>query len=180
MIGLEPKERAEIEAFIFREARLADEGDYAGWEALVTDAMHYWVPFGTADYEPSPAIQPPTAPSGSARSGTLPFGLAGNRARLATRIRQLMSGHRHAQTPPSRMRRLISNFELLERTESEYLVAGNFALYELSAQATRDVRLWAGRTTWRLRRTADGLRLCREEVELVNATDPQPTLAFII
>src|SRR5262249_7899693 len=144
MTELSAEERAEIEAFIFREARLADEADYEGWEALVTDDMHYWVPFGRADYEP----------------GTRMSYINDNRARLATRIRQLMTGHRHAQTPPSPMRRLISNLELLERLESEYLVAGNFALYELSAQATRELRLWAGRTTWRLRRTPQGLRMC--------------------
>jgi 3-phenylpropionate/cinnamic acid dioxygenase small subunit len=164
MIGVSAGERVEIEAFIFREARLADEGDYAGWEALVTDDMHYWVPFGPADYEP----------------GARMSYINDNRTRLATRIRQLMTGHRHAQTPPSPMRRLISNLELLEKTELEYRVAGNFVLYELSAQATREVRVWAGRTTWQLRRTPDGLRLCRKVVELVNATEPLPTLAFII
>jgi hypothetical protein len=31
------------------------------------------------------------------------------------------------------MRRLITNLELLERTDCEYGVAGNFVLYELSA-----------------------------------------------
>jgi 3-phenylpropionate/cinnamic acid dioxygenase small subunit len=91
-----------------------------------------------------------------------------------------MSGHRHAQTPPSPMRRVISNLELLERTQGEYLVAGNFTLFEHSAQATRSMRLWAGRTTWRLRRTPDGLRMCRKVVELVNATEALPSLAFII
>ena len=60
------------------------------------------------------------------------------------------------------------------------LPAGNFVLYELSAQATRALRLWAGRTTWRLRRTPEGLRLCRKIVELVTASEPQPTLAFIL
>ncbi|HEY6983993.1 aromatic-ring-hydroxylating dioxygenase subunit beta [Reyranella sp.] len=164
MIGLSAEERAEIEAFVFREARLADEADYAGWEALLTDDMHYWVPFGPAGYE----------------AGARMSYINDNRTRLATRLRQLMTGHRHAQTPPSPMRRIISNLELLERTEREYLVAGNFALYELSAQATRELRLWAGRTTWRLRRTDDGLRLCRKVVELVNASEPQWSLAFII
>lgn len=164
MIGVSAEERAEIEAFIFREARLADEGDFAAWEALVTDDMHYWVPFGPASYAP----------------GTRMSYINDNRTRLATRIRQLMTGHRHAQTPPSPMRRLISNLELLEKTGSEYLVTGNFALYELSAQATRELRLWAGRTTWRLRRAPEGLRLCRKVVELVNSSEPQPTLAFII
>ncbi len=164
MKGVSAEERAEIEEFIFREARFADEGDYAAWEALVTDDMHYWVPFGPADYEP----------------GTRMSFINDNRTRLATRIRQLLTGHRHAQTPPSPMRRVISNLELLEKTASEYKIAGNFALYELSAQATREMRVWAGRTTWQLRRTPPGLRLCRKVVELVNATEPLPTLAFII
>jgi len=164
MIGVSAEERAEIEAFVYREARLADEGDYAGWEALVTDDMHYWVPFGPADYEP----------------GARMSYINDNRTRLATRVRQLLTGHRHAQTPPSPMRRLISNLELLEKTASEYRVAGNFVLYELSAQASRELRLWAGRCTWQLRRTGEGLRLCRKVVELVNATEPLPTLAFLI
>jgi 3-phenylpropionate/cinnamic acid dioxygenase small subunit len=164
MIGLTADERGEIEAFVFREARLADESQYEAWEALVTDDIHYWVPFGPPDYEP----------------GTRMSFINDNRTRLATRIRQLMTGHRHAQTPPSPMRRIISNLELLERTESEYLVAGNFVLYEHAVQATRNIRIWAGRVSWRLRRTSDGLRMCRKVVELVNATEAQPSFAFII
>ena len=108
MIGVSADERAEIEAFIFREARLADESDYAAWESLVTEDMHYWVPFGPANYEP----------------GTRMSYINDNRTRLATRIRQLMTGHRHSQTPPSPMRRLITNLELLERTDcGECMVA---------------------------------------------------------
>ena len=164
MIGLSAAERDEIEAFIHLEARYADESRYAEWEALVTDDIHYWVPFGRADYEP----------------GSRMSFINDNRTRLATRIRQLQTGHRHAQTPPSPMRRVISNLELLERTEIEYLIGGNFVLYELAAQATRNLRLWAGRTTWRLRRTPEGLRMCRKVVELVNGGEALPSLAFII
>ncbi|HZQ00270.1 MAG TPA: hypothetical protein VFB13_12070 [Reyranella sp.] len=42
------------------------------------------------------------------------------------------------------------------------------------------MRLWAGRTTWTLRRAPAGRRLCRKLVELVDASEPLPTLAFII
>jgi hypothetical protein len=51
---------------------------------------------------------------------------------------------------------------------------------EAAAQATREMRLWAGRTTWTLRRAPAGRRLCRKLVELVDASEPLPTLAFII
>ncbi|MGH7343256.1 MAG: nuclear transport factor 2 family protein, partial [Candidatus Rokuibacteriota bacterium] len=34
----------EIGQFLYREARLADEGEYDAWEALWTDDGVYWVP----------------------------------------------------------------------------------------------------------------------------------------
>lgn len=159
-----PEERSEIEAFVYLEARLADESDYAGWEALLTDDMHYWVPHGKADYEP----------------GAKMSFINDNRTRVATRIRQLRTGHRHAQTPPSPMRRVLSNLEVLERAGDDYVVAANFVLYEHAVQATHSLRVWAGRVTYGLRRTEAGLRMSRKVVELVNAADALPSLAFII
>ena len=94
--------RREIEAFLFLEARLADESRYAEWEALLTGDMHYWVPNGAADYDPATRLS---------------F-INDNRSRLATRIRQLQTGLRHAQTPVSPMRRLIANIEILEADEA--------------------------------------------------------------
>ena len=38
--------------FLYLEARLADESDYDGWEALWTDDAIYWVPAGRADVGP--------------------------------------------------------------------------------------------------------------------------------
>jgi 3-phenylpropionate/cinnamic acid dioxygenase small subunit len=162
--GVSFEERAEIEAFLFLEARLADESSYAEWEALLTDDIHYWVPFGKADYDPTTRIS---------------F-INDNRTRVATRVRQLLTGDRHAQTPASPMRRLLSNIEVLERDDDGYAVAANFVLYEHSVQATHELRVWAGRITYGLRRTGDGLRMKRKVVELVNSTDALPTLAFII
>jgi len=130
--------RREIEAFLFREARLADESRYEEWEALVADDVHYWVPAAPGDYDPASRLSY----------------INDNRSRLATRIRQLKTGARHSQTPPSAMRRLVSNVEVLSADPSngEYEVASNFVLYELARQATGDLRLWVGRATHRLRR----------------------------
>lgn len=44
-------EQRQIEAFLYREARLADESRYEAWEALVDDDMYYWVPIGDSDGE---------------------------------------------------------------------------------------------------------------------------------
>lgn len=164
MTALSADERQEIEGFIYLEARLADESDYAGWEDLLTDDVHYWVPFGKADYDPATRIS---------------F-INDNRTRVATRIRQLKTGVRHAQTPASPMRRMISNIELLERTGDGYLIGANFVLYEHAVQATNEIRTWAGRITYGLRRSDGGLKMSRKVVELVNATEALPSLAFII
>lgn len=73
------EERFEIEAFIYREAGLANESNYDEWEALLADDMHYWVPREPADYDP----------------GTRLGFINDNRARLATRLRQLRTELRH-------------------------------------------------------------------------------------
>ena len=157
--------RREIEDFLYLEARLADESRYQEWEALVTDDMHYWVPKGRADYDPATRLSY----------------INDNRARLATRIRQLETGLRHAQTPASPMRRLLSNIELLPaQADGDYRAAANFVLYELAAQSTHALRLWPGRATYRLRRIDGGLRMAQKIVELVSASEPQANMAFLL
>lgn len=165
--------RAEVEAFVYLEARLADESRYDDWFALFDDPTHYWVPAGPADYDPTTA--------------TRVSYVNDNRNRLATRVQQLGTGHRYAQTPPSPMRRVVSNLEILGVVTSGdgdlVEVASNFVLYELSAQASNEIRIWAGRTTHTLRRAGDGtggFLIRRKVVELVNASRPLPTLAFLL
>jgi benzoate/toluate 1,2-dioxygenase beta subunit len=158
-----------VERFLALEARLADESRYEEWEALVTDDMHYWVPAGPAEGDPADQLSY----------------INDNRARLGTRIAQLRTGKRHAQTPVSPMRRMVSNIEILEggRFEldgDELVVGSNFVLYELAAQATHDLRVWPGRTTQRLRIIDGKVRMASKWVELVTATSAQPNLTFII
>ncbi len=157
----------EVAAFLYREARLADEGHYDDWEALLADEMHYWVPLGPAEGDPADQLSY----------------INDTRARLATRLRQLGTGRRHAQTPRSPMRRVVSNIELLPSGDApadEVVVGSNFVLYELAAQATHELRVWPGRATHRLRRTDDGFRMTAKWVELVHASQGLPNLTFLI
>ena len=59
-------------------------------------------------------------------------------------------------------------------------MGANFVLYELAAQARRQLRIWPGRTTHVLRRVDGELRMAQKIVELVDATEPQTNLAFLI
>lgn len=163
--ALSEAERREIEAFVFCEARLADTSQYAEWEALVTEDMTYWVPAG-------PAVGDPAA--------QLSY-INDNRARLATRLRQLQTGKRHAQTPVSSMARALSNIEVLAVDGAEYVVVATQVVYELAAQATAKLQVWPGRVTYRLRRGEDGsLRMAAKTVELVTAGQPIPNLTFLL
>ena len=89
----------QIEQFLYREARYADEHDYDAWEALWTDDALYWVPAGGDLTEPGAQMSV----------------IYDNRSRITTRLNQLRTGRRYAQSPPSSLRRVISNVEVLGR-----------------------------------------------------------------
>lgn len=154
----------EVEQFLYREARYADEHEYDAWEALWTDDAIYWVPANADDIDPT-------------QSMSIVFD---NRSRIATRIKQLHTGKRHAQNPASRLRHLITNVELLDSDSArpdEIKVGANFLVHE---SRERGLTQWAGRAEWTLRRTEDGLRIARKKVMLVNNDRALNTLAFLI
>ena len=64
-----------------------------------------------------------------------------NRTRIRSRVAQLNTGVRHSQTPPSVLRRTVSNFEVSETRGDTVTVASNFVLVEYRF----DLTLWAGR-----------------------------------
>ena len=151
----------QIEQFLYAEARYADEHDYDAWEALWTEDALYWVPAG-GDL---------TAPAGQMSV------IYDNRSRITTRLAQLRTGRRLAQTPPSSLRRIISNIEVLGTEGADIVVGANFMLAESREPG---VQIWAGRLTYRLRLVDGELRLAGKQVLLVNRDQPLPTLAFLI
>ena len=160
--ALAEAELRDVTGFVYKEARLADESRYADWEALWTDDGVYWVPRAEG-HDPNTHVSH----------------IYDNRTRLATRVRQLATGYRFSQEPASPMRRLLSNVEI-SRTDDGYEVGSNFILTEIVAQSTHAMRVWAGRTTHRLRRVDGALKLALKKVVLVNGDEPIPTLAFLI
>ena len=155
-------ELREVTDFVYREARLADEARYNDWEALWTDDGVYWVPRADG-HDPNTHVSH----------------LYDNRTRIATRVRQLATGYRFSQEPASPMRRLLSNVEV-SRLDDGYEVGSNFMLMETVVQSTHEMRVWAGRTTHRLRRVDGQLRLAYKKVVLVNGDEAIPTLSFLI
>jgi 3-phenylpropionate/cinnamic acid dioxygenase small subunit len=159
-------DRSEVEQFLYREARLADESQYDEWEALWTDDALYWVPVGGQGGDPRREMSV----------------IYDNRNRISTRLKQLRTGRRYAQAPQSNLRRLISNIEFLGGVPNpdgaiDLEVGANFLVIESRA---RDTHLWGGRVTYRLRRDGDTLRLVYKKVVLVDNDRPLPTLGFLI
>ena len=159
-------DRCDVEQFLYREARYADESDYDAWEALWTDDGLYWVPAGGPDIDPG-------------RQMSIIFD---NRNRISTRLKQLRTGKRYAQAPPSNMRRLLSNIELLGGRANpeggvDLEVAANFLVLESRARGNH---LWGGRTTYRLRLQNGALLLAYKKVVLVDNDRPIPTMGFLI
>jgi 3-phenylpropionate/cinnamic acid dioxygenase small subunit len=160
--ALRPPPDAEILSFLYLEARLADEGRYSEWESL-------W-----ADDDDSVVYRVPMHPDDDPRT-TLAY-INDNRRRIKSRVAQLNTGNRHSQTPPSVMRRILSNSEVVAEDADTVTVESNFALFEYRLRQ----RSWAGRVTHTVRRTPDGPWLVRKIVNLIDAGGPVDTLAFLI
>ena len=159
-------DRYQIEQFIFREARYADESDYDAWEALWTDDALYWVPANGAETDPRREMSV----------------IYDNRSRIRTRLKQARTGRRYAAAPVSNLRRSLSNIEFLGSRPGpeggvDIEVGANFLLLESRARGNH---LWGGRVTYRVRRTDEGLRLAYKKVVLVDNEKPLPTMGFLI
>lgn len=160
-----------VEAFIYRETFLADENRYEEWEELWADDGTYWVPLLPWDdpYQDSSIV-------------------FDNRRRIGIRVRQLVEGRRPTQTPKSRLRRVVSNVELVgegdlglpEPLDQSHWDLGAFANF-VGVEAKDGRRnLVAGRTLYGLRSVEGGFRLVLKRVELVDSDLPLRTLSFLI
>ncbi|MEJ2885095.1 aromatic-ring-hydroxylating dioxygenase subunit beta [Actinomycetospora aeridis] len=158
-------ELREAEQFLYREARLADAFALEEWEALWTDDAVYHVPV-------DPDADPRTHMS-------IVFD---NRGRIATRIKQLQTGRRHSQRPPSRLCRSVTNVEVLGVEGDDTVVT---SVVQILESRDRGRTWWVGRVTHHLRRVpaenggAD-LRMAAKTVVLVDSDRSLPTMSFLI
>ena len=152
----------QIEAFLYKEARLADENRYDEWTALWTDDCVYWIPSNLDDYDPRERVSI----------------IYDDRERLQDRVDRLKSGAAWAQEPRSRVRRVLSNIEIdAPDAKGEITASSNFVLGDLRRGAQT---VYFARQIHRLRPTAQGLRIAYKKVMLLNNNEPIHNLSFII
>jgi p-cumate 2,3-dioxygenase beta subunit len=106
--------RAEVEDLLYHEADLLDSWRLDEWLALLTDDASYYIP-------------PNDKPDADHRY-TL-FTIADDVVRLRERVIRLKDPNCHAEYPPSRTRRLISNVRIAGVEGAIISVAANFVIY---------------------------------------------------
>ncbi|MBM3528610.1 MAG: aromatic-ring-hydroxylating dioxygenase subunit beta [Alphaproteobacteria bacterium] len=135
--------RDEVEDFLYHEADLLDRWKLDDWLGLLTDDASYYVP-------------PNDKPEGDHRF-TL-FTVADDIVRLRERIIRLKDPNCHAEFPPSRTRRMISNVRITGTEGDLILVSANFAIYRYRRNETVP-RLFVGCYRHKFKLTDAGLKI---------------------
>ena len=154
--------REDVEALLYREARLLDENRLEEWLALFTHDAVYWVPAGGEAPDP-------------ARHVSFVYD---DRQRLGLRVDRLQGSHAYAQDPPSRICRMVTNVELGDAASGEREVEVHSVLTIVEVRAGKQ-RVYAARCRHRLR-GEDGLKIARKEVRLVNRHDVFDNLTLLL
>ena len=139
--------RAEVEDFLYEEAALLDAWKLDEWLALLTEDAYYRVPSND---------RPESDPR-----GTL-FTIADDIARVRSRITRLKDRNAHAEFPPSRTRRIVTNVRITG--QDPLRVDANFVVYRY--RSNEDTRQYVGRYRYLLRREGGKLRIAGREAIL--------------
>jgi benzoate/toluate 1,2-dioxygenase subunit beta len=162
MDGTGDIDRQQAEAFLYLEARLADEHRYEDWASLWTDDAIYWLPSNDDDYDPRRHLSI----------------IYDNRTRIQDRVDRLKSGKAWAQEPISKVCRLISNIETEFLADKAVLqVRSNVTIGECrkGVQTT-----YYARQIHYLRATQAGIRMSFKKVMLINNNEPIHNLSFLV
>jgi benzoate/toluate 1,2-dioxygenase subunit beta len=153
--------RQEAEEVLYEEARILDTRRYDDWLAMLTVDAIYWVPCNGEGVDPDREISL----------------IYDDHARLRDRIDRLNSGVAHAQSPPSKTCRLLSNVQVQQTSAEMVAVTSAFFLYELRQSRQR---IFAGRYQHRLRWEDGRWKIAWKKAVLVNNDEVIDNLTFIV
>jgi len=141
--------REAVEDFLYHEAAVLDAWDLDGWLGLLCDDARYLIP-------------PNDVPEGD--PDTTLFIIADDIDRIHGRVKRLKSRDAHAEFPPSRTRRLITNVRILEQDATEVTVTANFSVHRFRRGGKGGE--YVGKYIYRLRKTGDGFRIAERRAIL--------------
>ena len=138
--------RQQVEDFLYEEAALLDAWRLDDWLALLTDDAVYNVP--STD-----------RPDGDSKD-TL-FIIADDIRRIRARVTRLKKPDAHAEYPPSRTRRMISNVRIVERNGAALKVEASFIVHRF--RRNEGIRAFVGHYRYQLRVEGGNLKIARRE-----------------
>jgi 3-phenylpropionate/cinnamic acid dioxygenase small subunit len=162
--------RSQAEDFLYREARLLDEGRFDEWRALTTEDVIYWVPINDDDADPTRHISI----------------IYDDTMQLEARVWRIAeSGLNHSQDPPSKTVRFVTNVEVEPAGDAdEAQVYCNLLLCEFRpGQQRRQMSVphwYACRCRYRLRRVGDDWRIAFKKVSLLDMDGILNAMTFMI
>ena len=142
----------EFEALLFRQAALLDEKRWAEFIDLFTEDGVYWMP---------------ASPEQTTWDG-VPSIVAEDRDLMTVRMKRLAHPHAWSQAPLWGTSHLVGNV-MAEEEAGEIVVRSRFHMMEFRRDASRH---FAGSYLHHLKRTANGLRIKLQRVDMVNAQQP--------
>lgn len=156
-----------VEQFLYREARLLDEGRFHDWLGLFTDDIHYWMAARSNRYSrSSKAIAVLDRYANEEPDETDGLDLFDEDLKtLTARVARLDTGMACAEDPPSRTRHLITNVEIDPVvSDSELTVHSNFIVYRSRGETEQD--FYVGTREDRLRRVDGTWKIAKRRMVL--------------
>lgn len=138
--------RQQVEDFLYEEAALLDAWRLDDWLKLLAEDAVYNVP--STD-----------RPDGDSKD-TL-FIIADDIRRIRARVTRLKDKSAHAEYPPSRTRRMISNVRIVGRNGSTLNVEASFIVHRF--RRNESIRAFVGHYRYQLRAEDGALKIARRE-----------------
>jgi 3-phenylpropionate/cinnamic acid dioxygenase small subunit len=154
--------KAEIEAFLYREAELLDERRYGEWLDLLADDIRYWMPMRRN-------VKAGEGEREFTREGRDINWFDEGKETLTRRVRQIETGIHWAEEPVSRISHLLTNVQIVETRPSlnrpqEVAVRCRFLVYRNRVETETDILV--GKREDLLRRAGDGWQIARRKIVL--------------
>jgi 3-phenylpropionate/cinnamic acid dioxygenase small subunit len=129
-----------VEQFLYREARLLDEGRFHDWLGLFTDDVHYTMTARSNRYPRSSKAIAILDADRYDEDDSDELGLFDEDIKtLGARVARLDTGMAWAEDPPSRTRHLITNIEIeAETPNAELTIHCNFIVYRSRGETEQD------------------------------------------
>lgn len=138
--------RQEVEDFLYEEAALLDAWRLDDWLALLTEDAVYRVPSNDRpDNDPRDTL----------------FTIADDIRRIRARVTRLKDRSAHAEYPPSRTRRTISNVRITGRDGAALEVEANFIIHRFRREER--IREYVGHYRYELRTEGRRFKIAKRE-----------------